>query len=46
MGITDGLIAATALEHNLTLVARDVKDLAGVELPLLNPCIVMALAAG
>ncbi len=33
----DGLIAATALEHDLTLVTRNVKDFAGVEVPLFNP---------
>jgi predicted nucleic acid-binding protein len=33
----DGLIAATALEHDLTLVTRDVKDFAGVQVPLFNP---------
>lgn len=33
----DGLIAATALEHDLTLVTRNVKDFAGVDIPLLNP---------
>jgi toxin FitB len=33
----DGLIAATALEHDLTLVTRNVKDFAGVEVALLNP---------
>jgi predicted nucleic acid-binding protein len=33
----DGLIAATALEHDLTLVTRNVKDFAGIELSLLNP---------
>lgn len=33
----DGLIAATALEHDLTLVTRNVKDFAGVEVPLLDP---------
>ena len=33
----DGLIAATALEHNLTLVTRNVKDFAGVEAPLFDP---------
>jgi predicted nucleic acid-binding protein len=33
----DGLRAATALEHDLTLVTRNVKDFIGVEVPLLNP---------
>ena len=33
----DGLIAATALEHDLTLVTRNVKDFAGVEVPVFNP---------
>jgi predicted nucleic acid-binding protein len=33
----DGLIAATALEHDLTLVTRNVKDFAGVEVPLFDP---------
>jgi predicted nucleic acid-binding protein len=32
-----GLIAATAFEHGLTLVARNVKDFIAVELPMLNP---------
>jgi len=31
------LIAATAIEHALTLVTRNVKDFAGIEVPLLNP---------
>ncbi len=33
----DGLIAATALEHNLTLVTRNVRDFAGLGVRLLNP---------
>jgi len=33
----DGLIAATAFEHNLTLVTRNVKDFAGLGVPILNP---------
>jgi len=33
----DGLIAATALEHELTLVTRNVKDFAGLEVQVLNP---------
>jgi predicted nucleic acid-binding protein len=33
----DGLIAATALEHNLTLVTRNVKDFVHLNVPLFNP---------
>ncbi len=33
----DGLIAATALEHDLTLVTRNVKDFEGLGVTLLNP---------
>jgi predicted nucleic acid-binding protein len=33
----DGLIAATALEHDLTLVTRNVKDFAGFNVPIFNP---------
>ena len=33
----DGLIAATALEYDLTLVTRNVKDFAVVAVPILNP---------
>jgi len=33
----DGMIAATALEHGLTLVTRNVKDFAGLGVVLLNP---------
>ena len=33
----DGLIAATALEHDLTLVTRNVKDFAGLGVPIVNP---------
>jgi predicted nucleic acid-binding protein len=32
-----GMIAATALEHGLTLVTRNVKDFAGLGVDLLNP---------
>ncbi len=35
--MADGLIAATALEYNLTLVSRNVKDFADLGVPILNP---------
>lgn len=35
----DGLLAATALHHNLTVVTRNVSDFAGLSLPVLNPWI-------
>jgi predicted nucleic acid-binding protein len=37
LSVTDGLIAATALEHGLTLVTRNVKDFAGLGLMIFNP---------
>jgi toxin FitB len=33
----DGLIAATALEHDLTLVTRNVKDFAALGVGIFNP---------
>jgi toxin FitB len=33
----DGLLAATALQHNLTLVSRNLSDFANTPAPLLNP---------
>jgi len=33
----DGLIAATALEHDLTLVTRNVKHFAGLGVAVFNP---------
>jgi predicted nucleic acid-binding protein len=33
----DGLIAATALEHGLTVVTRNVKDFAGLSVAVFNP---------
>jgi len=33
----DGLLAATALQHDLTLVTRNVKDFKGLNLTLVNP---------
>ena len=37
LNIADGLIAATALEHALTLVTRNVKDFTGLGLVPLDP---------
>ncbi len=37
LNVPDGLIAATALEHNLTLVTRNVKDFQDLGLTILNP---------
>jgi len=33
----DGLLAATALHHNLTIVSRNSSDFAGTQVPILNP---------
>ena len=33
----DGLLAATALHHNLTIVSRNVGDFAYTQVPVLNP---------
>lgn len=37
LAVVDGVLAATALEHGLALVTRNVKDFAGLGLVLLNP---------
>ena len=37
LNMADGMIAATALEHNLTVVTRNVKDFAGLGVAVLNP---------
>jgi len=37
MPVMDALIAAIALQHNLTLVTRNVADFAHTGLPLINP---------
>lgn len=33
----DGLLAATARVHDMTLVTRNVPDVAGLGVPVLNP---------
>ena len=33
----DGLLAATALHHNLTIVSRNVSDFTNTQVPVLNP---------
>ena len=37
LAIMDGLLAATALEHHLTVVTRNTKDFAGLGVEVLNP---------
>jgi predicted nucleic acid-binding protein len=37
LSIIDGLLAATALQHNLTVVSRNVSDFANTPAPVLNP---------
>jgi toxin FitB len=37
LNMADGLIAATAFEHGLTVVTRNVKDFVGLGIALLNP---------
>jgi predicted nucleic acid-binding protein len=37
LNTADGLIAATAFEHGLTVVTRNTKDFNGLGIPLLNP---------
>jgi toxin FitB len=37
LSVIDGLLAATALHHNLTIVSRNVKDFAHTQVPVLNP---------
>lgn len=35
--VIDGLLAATALHHNLTFVTRNIKDVAATGVPVFNP---------
>ena len=35
--VVDALLAATALQHNLTLVTRNTKNFAGTSVPAFNP---------
>lgn len=37
LSVIDGLLAATALEHNLTIVSRNVSDFSSSRVPVLNP---------
>lgn len=37
LSIIDGLLAATALHHNLTMVSRNAADFAHTPVPVLNP---------
>jgi len=37
LGVADGMIAATAIEHDLTLVTRNTKDYSGLGVALINP---------
>jgi len=37
LSVVDGLLAATALHHNLTIVSRNVTDFSHMQVPVLNP---------
>jgi predicted nucleic acid-binding protein len=37
LSAVDGLLAATALHHNLTIVTRNVSDFVHTQAPVLNP---------
>jgi predicted nucleic acid-binding protein len=37
VGVIDGLLAATAIQHDLTLVTRDTRDVGATRVTLFNP---------
>ena len=37
LSVIDGLLAATALHHNLTVVSRNARDFTATHVPVLNP---------
>jgi predicted nucleic acid-binding protein len=37
LSVIDGLLAATAVEHNLTIVSRNADDFASTQVSILNP---------
>jgi predicted nucleic acid-binding protein len=37
LSIIDGLLAATAIHHNLTVVSRNVNDFAPTQVPVVSP---------
>ena len=37
LSIVDGLLAATALQHSLAIVSRNVSDFAAAGVPVVNP---------
>ena len=37
LSVIDGLLAATALQHNLTVVSRNARDFTSTQVPVLNP---------
>jgi predicted nucleic acid-binding protein len=40
LSAVDGLLAATALHHNLTIVSRNISDFANTRVQILNPWVV------
>ncbi|MEO7062372.1 MAG: type II toxin-antitoxin system VapC family toxin [Dokdonella sp.] len=37
LAVIDSMLAATAMEHDLTVVTRNTKDFAPLDIPLINP---------